>query len=215
MDVYCERVGAGWLAEPFNAASNVSFLIAAVAAWMLAERTGALSVRMKVLIALGASVGVGSMLWHTLPNAWTFYLDVVPIVFFIMAYIWLYLREVAGRGVGIAALAIATFLLLTFVAVSYAHVLHGALVYTPGLLVVLALGLLHARKQAVARFTLLAAAGLYVGALFFRTIDNEVCSTLPIGTHFVWHILIGLVTHLAMRPLVLSMAWKVPVLQKV
>jgi len=213
MDVYCERVGAGWLAEPLNAASNVSFLLAASAAWVLAGRMGMLSVRIKVLVALGASVGIGSILWHTLPNSWTFYLDVIPILVFIMTYIWLYLHEVMGRRAGAAALAIAVFLLFTYLAVAYAHVLHGALVYTPGLIVVLALGLIHARKQTVARFTLLAAAGVYVGALFFRTIDNEVCPSLPIGTHFLWHILIGLVTYLAMRSLVLSIASKVPLLQ--
>jgi hypothetical protein len=46
-------------------------------------------------------------------------------------------------------------------------------------------------------------AGVYLAALFFRTIDNEVCPVLPIGTHFVWHLLIGLVTYLAMRSLIL------------
>jgi hypothetical protein len=68
------------------------------------------------------------------------------------------------------------------------------------------LGLFHARERRVARFTLLAAAGVYLAALFFRTIDNEVCPVLPIGTHFLWHILIGLVTYLAMRTLILSTA---------
>jgi hypothetical protein len=32
------------------------------------------------------------------------------------------------------------------------------------------------------------------------------CPVLPIGTHFLWHILIGLVTYLAMRPLILGTA---------
>jgi hypothetical protein len=43
MDAYCERVGMGLLAEPLNAVSNVSFLLAAWAAWVLAQRTGNLS----------------------------------------------------------------------------------------------------------------------------------------------------------------------------
>jgi hypothetical protein len=43
MDVYCERVGMGVLAEPLNAVSNISFLLAAWAAWVLAKRTGTLS----------------------------------------------------------------------------------------------------------------------------------------------------------------------------
>jgi hypothetical protein len=204
MDVYCERVGLGFFAEPLNAITNVSFLIAAWLAWMLASRTGTLSTAMKVLITLGAATGIGSILWHTMPNSLTFWLDIIPILLFIMAYIWLHTRSVLRLGAGVAALSIAGFLLLTFAAISYAQVLHGALVYTPGMIVVLVLGLFHAREQQVARFTLLLAAGVYFAALFFRTIDNEVCGALPIGTHFLWHLLIGAVTYLAMRPLILA-----------
>ena len=49
MDAYCERVGMGVFAEPLNAVSNVSFLLAALAAWVLATRTGALSAGVRVL----------------------------------------------------------------------------------------------------------------------------------------------------------------------
>ncbi len=103
-----------------------------------------------------------------------------------------------------AVASVGAFLLLTFLTFPFAGVLHGALVYTPGLIVALVLGVFHATERMVARFTLLAAAGVYLAALFFRTIDNEVCSVLPIGTHFLWHLLIGLVTYLAMRSLILS-----------
>ena len=205
MDSYCERVGMGVFAEPLNALSNVSFLLAALAAWILAQRTGALSAGVQVLIAIGASVGIGSILWHTYPNMLTLILDSVPILIFIMWFIWLYARNVIGMRPLFAVASAAAFLLATFLALPFAGVLHGAFVYTPGLIVTLVLGVLHARdRRRAARFTLLAAAGVYLAALFFRTIDNEVCPVLPIGTHFLWHLLIGLVTYLAMRPLILS-----------
>jgi hypothetical protein len=206
MDAYCERVGMGLLAEPLNAVSNVSFLLAAWAAWVVAKRTGALSAGVRALIAIGASVGIGSILWHTYPTMLTLILDSVPILIFIMWYIWLYVRNVVGVRPPFAVASAAAFLLATLLAFPFAGVLHGAFVYTPGLVVTLVLGLFHARERRVARFTLLAAAGVYLAALFFRTIDNEVCPVLPIGTHFLWHILIGLVTYLAMRPLILSTA---------
>ncbi len=204
MDAYCERVGMGVLAEPLNAFSNVSFLLAAWAAWVLASRAGVLSAGVRALIALGASVGVGSILWHTVPNMLTLILDSVPILIFIMWFIWLYARNVIGMRPPFAAASAAAFLVATLLAFPLAGVLHGALVYTPGLIVTLALGVFHARERGVERFTLLAAAGVYLAALFFRTIDNEVCDALPIGTHFVWHLLIGLVTYLAMRTLILG-----------
>jgi hypothetical protein len=136
----------------------------------------------------------------------TLILDSVPILIFIMWYIWLYVRNVVGVRPPFAVASAAAFLLATLLAFPFAGVLHGAFVYTPGLVVTLVLGLFHARERRAARFTLLAAAGVYLAALFFRTIDNEVCPVLPIGTHFLWHILIGLVTYLAMRPLILSTA---------
>ncbi len=205
MDAYCERVGMGVFAEPLNAVSNVSFLLAALAAWVLAKRTGALSVGVRVLIAIGASVGIGSILWHTYPTMLTLILDSVPILIFIIWYIWLYARNVIGMRPLFAVACAAAFLLATFLALPFSGVLHGAFVYTPGLIVTLVLGVFHAReRRRAARFTLLAAAGVYLAALFFRTIDNEVCPVLPIGTHFLWHLLIGLVTYLAMRPLILS-----------
>jgi hypothetical protein len=204
MDAYCERVGPGLLAEPLNAVSNISFLLAALAAWVLATRTGTLSAGVRVLIALAASVGIGSILWHTYPTMLTLILDIVPILIFIIWFIWLYTRNVMGMRSLFAGACAALFVLGTLLALQYSDVLHGALVYTPGLIVALVLGIFHATERGVARFTLLAAAGVYLAALFFRTIDNEVCPVLPIGTHFLWHLLIGLVTYLAMRSLILS-----------
>src|SRR5688500_8385384 len=103
MDVYCERVGPGLLAEPLNAITNVSFLLAAWAAWVLASRVGALSWGVRVLVALAASVGVGSILWHTFATPWALILDTVPILLFIVWYIWLYTRNVLVVSPAIAA----------------------------------------------------------------------------------------------------------------
>jgi hypothetical protein len=210
MDAYCERVGPGLLAEPLNAVSNVSFLLAAWAAWVLAKRTGALSTGVRVLIALAASVGIGSILWHTYPTSLTLILDIVPILIFVMWYIWLYARNVIGMRSLFAVACVGAYLLATFVAIQYSDVLHGALVYVPSLMVPLVFGVFHATERRIARFTLLAAAGVFVAALFFRTIDNEICPVLPIGTHYFWHIFVGLVTYLVMRNLILSTRTEVP-----
>lgn len=206
MDVYCERVGPGLLAESLNAVTNAFFLLAAWAAWVLASRTGTLSPGGRVLIALAASVGVGSLLWHTFATPWALILDTVPILLFIVWYLWLYTRTVLDASPPIAIASVVAFLVATVLALQYSHVLHGALVYTPGLLVVVVLGVAHARERRAERFTLLAAVGVYAAGLVFRTIDQEVCAVLPFGTHFLWHSLIGLVTYLAMRGLILTLA---------
>ena len=207
MDAYCERTAPGLLNEPLNAISNSSFLIAAWFAWFLAHRLGLrLSPGVLTLIWLSVSVGIGSGLWHTLPNGWTLLLDVVPILIFLIGFFWLYMRSVARMPTPLVLGAIAAFVVATALAQRFGGVLHGALYYTPALILLLVLGVFHARKRSTARYTLLAAAGVYLLALFFRTIDLEVCSALPIGTHFLWHSLNGLAAYLAMRCLILSRA---------
>ena len=77
---------------------------------------------------------------------------------FIVWYIWLYTRIILDVNPPIAITTVVVFLAATVLALRYSSVLHGALVYMPGLLVVLVLGVAHAREQRVERFTLLVAA---------------------------------------------------------
>jgi hypothetical protein len=98
-------------------------------------------------------------------------------------FFWLYMRSVAELSTSIAAVIVA-FLLTTYVGQEFADVLHGVLAYTPAFILLLALGVFHARHWAAGRFSLLAAAGVFAIALVFRTLDQEVCPALPIGTHF-------------------------------
>lgn len=205
-DEYCERVGFSLLAEPINALSNLAFLVAAWAAWRLAERRSALTTPVKILIALAGSTAIGSMLWHTFATSWALYLDVIPIGGFMIGFLWIYVREVMGKSAGFAALCEGAFFLSAVAVQPIGDDIHGAPSYLPGLLVVLVLGLYHLFENKPERFTLLAGAGTYFAALFFRTIDNELCHYMTIGTHWIWHSLIALVTYLAMRSLILSLA---------
>jgi hypothetical protein len=204
MDAYCERTAPGLLAEPLNAITNASFLIAAWAAWLLATRTGHTSSGIRVLVLLAISVGIGSGLWHTVPNGWTLTLDIIPILVFLVWFFWLYLRDVARVPTPWSIASILIFLVLSTSAQQLGGVLHGAFYYTPALLFLLAIGVYHVRNRATARYLLLAAAGVYSLALVFRTMDLEVCSAFPIGTHFLWHSLNGLAAYLAMRCLIVS-----------
>lgn len=63
-------------------------------------------------------------------------------------------------------------------------------------------GLYHwgARKREL--WLLLGTAGVFCAALVFRTVDRGLCAQWPLGTHFLWHLLNGLVAYLAMRSLV-------------
>ena len=71
------------------------------------------------------------------------------------------------------------------------------------LAVVLAIGAWHAQAARPGRHDLLAAGAVLAVSLTFRTVDPAVCPAFPLGTHFLWHLLNGLVLYLAARPLVL------------
>jgi hypothetical protein len=202
--IYCERLGPGLLAEPFNAVSNGSFLIAAWAAWSLARGTGGLSAGLRVLVALAASVGIGSGLWHTLATPWAMILDVAPIALFLIWTLWLYARTVLRMPMALALASMAAYLGISAYAQGFEEYLNGSLAYAPALFILLGLGAYHARQARAGRYSLLPAAGAYAIALVFRVLDPEVCSAFPIGTHFLWHSFTGLAAYLAMCSLILS-----------
>src|SRR5687768_8016429 len=202
--IYCERTGTGLLAEPLNALTNGAFLITALAAWYLARSSGRLSPGLWILLALSASVGIGSGLWHTLATPWAMILDVVPIALFLVWTLWLYARTVLRLSLPIALASMAAFLGISAYAQGFEEILNGSLAYAPALIALLGLGAYHARQATAGRYALLLAAGAYAIALVFRVLDPEVCSAFPIGTHFLWHSFTGLAAYLAMRSLILS-----------
>ena len=86
IDLYCERVSPEFWAEPLNAISNLSFVIAALWGGLSARKRGEFDTSTKVLCLLGALIGLGSFLFHTLANLWSSFADVIPIWSFVALY---------------------------------------------------------------------------------------------------------------------------------
>ncbi len=204
IDLYCERIGAGLFAEPINALTNAAFFIAAWAAWSLARRSNDLSTAIWVLIALSIAVGTGSALFHTFATGWARILDEVPILLFQLWYLWLYARRIVRLRIVLAATAIAAYVAAALFSRQFPHLLNGSLIYAPALILLLGLGMYHFLQHKTGRFLLLATTGVFLIALAFRSIDEAACPHIPIGTHFLWHVLIGVVLYLSMRALILN-----------
>jgi hypothetical protein len=194
VDGYCERTGPDYWSEPVNAVTNLAFLIAAaVMAGRLRGHAGMATGWL--MVGVLAAIGVGSFLFHTHANRLTGLLDVLPIVVFILIYVFAATRDFLGVRPWVAALVALAF-------VPYAALLTPVFRALPFLSVsafywpvpVLILGyavLLRGRAPATA-------AGLAVGAailaasLTFRSLDGIVCGAVPVGTHFLWHVLNGI-----------------------
>lgn len=195
VDLYCERTDPSFWAEPVNALSNVAFLIAAWAAFVLWRRTGKRDLAVLALILVAATVGLGSFAFHTLATRGALLLDVIPIGVFIYGYFLLALRRFLELSWPLALGLLAGFIVLSngLALLIPREVLTGAAGYFPALAALIGIGWLT-RGQPAGR-ALLAAAGVFAASLTLRIADPEVCGAFPLGTHFLWHILNAVVLY--------------------
>ncbi|GAB5376904.1 MAG: ceramidase domain-containing protein [Acuticoccus sp.] len=198
VNIYCERHSAAFWAEPTNAITNIAFILAALAALVYARRRGALDGAIWALVGLMFLIGLSSFLFHTVAEVWAGAADTLSIQLFIVVYFVLAMRRFAGFSWWLSGLATAGFMAFSFLggdAVSplVGDALNGSESYLPPLLGLIVVGALLVRaERAGAGRSLIAGACIFAVSLVFRTIDNDVCAAFPLGTHFLWHILNGL-----------------------
>jgi len=198
VDVYCERVAPGLWGEPLNALSNVAFAAAAITLLRLhgqMRRRGAqLPPDVCALPWLAWGVALCSLAFHTLAIRWVGWLDSLSILLYCAVAVYSFLRHATAAGDAIAAGAGVAFAAASFGAGRLAPpgTLNGSLAYLPNLLTLLAVTTYLGVRRAQA-FRGFALASLIFGiALVLRTLDLTWCRALPIGTHFLWHLLAGL-----------------------
>ncbi|HSO06582.1 MAG TPA: hypothetical protein VLW45_05060 [Pelomicrobium sp.] len=202
VDIYCERIGPGLWAEPINLLTNAAFLLAAATAAARFARAPGLTPRsawdIALLIALLAAIGIGSALWHAFAQPWAGLADTIPILLFINVFLPSFLYRVARLG----ALPIVVLFVL-FQAANFGvrgafppDALNGSIFYAPAWL---GLGLM-ALFAGVRRHPAAAQVGMawvvFTVSLAFRTMDAAVCAAVPVGTHFLWHLLNAIVLYL-------------------
>lgn len=206
IDIYCERTSAEFWAEPLNALSNLSFVVAALAIMLLMRRTGAPASLPAVFLCLNlVAIGVGSFLFHTFANRLTMLADLLPIFIYQLLFLAFYARYVAGRK----ALAVGGLLLLFLLAnLGFGQLppqwLNGSLLYGGALLFIGGIAIYHhASGRREPAILYLAFAGLLV-SLACRSLDQWICEWAPLGSHFLWHLLNGIVLYLTTRAYVLN-----------
>jgi hypothetical protein len=206
IDNYCERIGQGFWAEPLNAVTNAAFLVAAALALLEWRKAGGKDHASLWLIAVTAIVGIGSFLFHTFANRWSVLADVIPIAVFIYSYFLLAMRRYLGLARLMALAVTAAFVLVNmsfvrlWLGVFPGVTLNGSVGYVPAALALLGVAGLCLRLGAhQAGLALLWAAGIFAASLVLRTVDGAVCTALPVGTHFLWHVLNAVVLLILMR----------------
>jgi len=205
IDIYCERTAEGLFNEPINAVTNIAFFIAAFFVYRLAKRENNLDRVIIWQVFLMLAIGVGSATFHVTANGWAQLSDILPILLFQVYFVYFYARRVIGWGETSSSMLLISFIFFMVIVSTLPNdILNGSIGYVPALLFIGWLGIYHWRYVERARFALLGAAGLFAVALTFRTMDMAVCDDLAIGTHFIWHILNGLVLYLSMYGLIMG-----------
>mgnify|MGYP005995486185 CR=1 FL=1 len=217
IDLYCERTGPEFWAEPFNALSNAAFLVAAFWAWRVARARGGMDALEKALIALAAAIGVGSFLFHVFASAGTELADVIPIWSFVGLYVLTIIYRSTGqdprrtiRIAGIAAVVTTGVIWFTSGDITTdpgaeRDLFNGSLQYAPALIALLVFaGLTTLRGHPVRNYVVTAAA-MFLLSLVFRSIDLQVCDVAIIGTHFLWHLLNALMVGVLLQALVVAL----------
>lgn len=188
VDIYCERMDPSFWAEPVNALTNLAFLLSAMIMW---PRVRGL-IWGRVLCVVLASIGLASGAFHTHAVGWTGLADVLAIVVYALIYIYLANRFFWNMRVGWAVVATAGFIpyaALTIPLFQYLPGLGESAQYMPLPVMILAYAwMLRRRFPDTARGLAIGAAILLV-SLTFRSIDMPLCPAIPMGTHFMWHVL--------------------------
>ncbi|CAN7222910.1 ceramidase domain-containing protein [Bosea sp. LjRoot9] len=207
---YCERLSGAFWAEPWNALTNGAFLLAAVAAFQLWRRSGGPDRPALALTLLVFVIGIGSFLYHTMPQGWTLAADVVPIQLFAFSYFGLALMRFCGLPWQAAVLG--TFAFFTFALLLSSGIgsllpqpARGSAGYAAFLLGLAGVaGALLRRPGGRDTARLVGLAGLvFALSLALRTLDGALCNGWSMGTHWLWHLLNAAVLYLLLRAAIL------------
>lgn len=221
---YCERgIDPAFWAEPFNAVSNVAFLVvSAIGFYVWWQRPRHQRGRAEfVLIVLVALIGAGSFAFHTQATRWGMAADVIPIGLFMFAYAAFALRRflrLTRWGVALALVLFAALLdaasILPCPQAWYTLApgracLNGSLGYAPALIMLALVSAKMGADRHELTVLMVAAALVFALSLTARSLDFAVCARTqwlgaPRGTHALWHLLnaitLGLLLLAALKP---------------
>ncbi|MGY4748559.1 ceramidase domain-containing protein [Pannonibacter sp. Q-1] len=197
---YCERLDAGFWSEPVNAITNASFILAALVAFLMWRKRAPGDWLALALILITLATGIGSFLFHTFANRWSLLADVIPIALFIHVYLFAALNRFLGlRWYWAVGVTLVFFAASPFAGRLFAPLVGSSAGYVPALAAIFVVAALVWRSSARLAKGLAAAGVVFAASLTFRMLDMPVCDSLALGTHFMWHILNGLVLFLLLR----------------
>lgn len=192
IDIYCERTGPGFLAEPLNLFSNVSFFVA----YFITRqryRISSLPIPLRIAHFFIFAIGVGSATFHATALMWGQLADILPIALFVLVSLYCYLKfikkfSLIGIVAGYLWLFGVSYLCETFID---PLAVNGSQSYFGVASVLGVLALDQWREKSPQAKYYLQAFLIFVLSLTFRSLDQAFCARFPMGFHFLWHLCNG------------------------
>lgn len=192
IDIYCERVSSDIFAEPINFITNLAFIIVCILLYRQYKKrvfhSKVIQYYSLILIILILIIGIGSLLFHLLGTVLSAIADVLPIMIFIILYLYLSVRFFLNKSQKVAIFSIGIFLIFNFFLTTLG--IEEIASYLAALFSMLLISLLtYKKKEYGISLGLLIASFIFTISLSLRQMDLLYCAHLDIGTHWLWHIL--------------------------
>ena len=181
---YCERISGDFFGEPYNAITNIFFIVSAILIFKLyRDYISSFSI---------SFIGLSSFAFHTYPNSITGLLDVIAIVVFMLIFIIKIYKQLLEFKFLYSMFIAILFVLVCFFSglILQNTILGTSSFYFPIILHLLFLiNYFNKKKLAFNKLKYLYFSTiLFSSSITLRIIDKKICSIFPIGTHFLWHI---------------------------
>jgi hypothetical protein len=169
-----------------------------------------------LLIVMAGLIGIGSFTFHTFAQVWSEFADTIPIWSFVAAFVLVAMHRLGGMAwrrvalwaVAIVALAIGTVMFLASgeggspADPAAPDPLNGSGQYAPAVVALAGFAVFTYLRRHPAAPWIAGCLATFLVSLTFRTLDRDLCTAWPIGLHFIWHLLNGLMIGLLLQMLV-------------
>lgn len=192
--VYAETDMSGWIAEPWNAISSLALVIPAIYWAIRLRKNWRKYAFIYYSVPLLIAGGSGSMLYHaSRESTWLLYLDVLPTAILTVSvgvYFWwkLLKKWLYVLSIVVPVTLFRIYLLVyhtSEASVNLSYFLAGVAIFLPVILY------LHRHNYHYLRSFVISVSCLSI-SLVLREADHWFAQWIPIGSHFLWHILSGI-----------------------
>ena len=198
IDIYCERIAAGFLNEPLNLFSNLLF----IASGLLIVARKNRSFWPNHMFSYGIMIimiGVASFLFHGFATKITMLGDVLAIAICVFYIIYLYLDKILLAKTKHKILVYGFLIVSGYITpiLIPRDLTGGSSDYFSVWQVILLLCYLDKNPK---RIITLQTLGLFTLSLTIRSFDQSICHIIPFGIHYIWHAINAyLLFHLSKR----------------